>query len=131
MYNKWVGHGRVGRDAEIRGTSGGSNVATFSMVTSDGKGDNVHNEWTKVVTFGKLADFVGERIKKGMEVLVEGRKRTNKWQDNDGNNRETVEMICNVVQVTKWIDNDRQAPQQQPITAPPAVQSEPDDDIPF
>jgi len=124
MYNKWVGIGRVGRDGEQRSTKKGTAVANFSMVTTYGYGDDEQAEWHSIITWKKLAEFVGDRIKKGMLVFVEGRKQARKWEDKDGNKRETVEIIANELKVLDWNDKEK-AKKETPAA------KEHDDDIPF
>jgi single-strand DNA-binding protein len=96
-------------------------------------------EWHRVVFFGRLAEIVGEYLRKGSQVYVEGRIQTRKWQDKEGKDRYTTEIVANEMQMlgsksggsTASFD---QSPQQQPS---PATSSENnsnddfDDDIPF
>jgi len=79
--------GRLGKDPEVRFTSDGKQVTTFSVATStvskDAAGSKVeHTEWHRLVAFNKAAEVAGKYLKKGGMVLVEGSLRTNKWDDN-------------------------------------------------
>lgn len=123
MYNKWIGVGRVGRDGEKRKTKSGTAVANFSMATTYGYGEDEQVEWHSIITWKKLAEFVGDRVKKGMLVFVEGRKQTREWEDNDGNKRQTVEMVAHELKVLDW--NDKEKSKEAPADASQ------DDDIPF
>ena len=63
-------------------------------------------EWHRVVFFGKLAEIVGEYLKKGRQVYVEGRLQTNKWQDKEGNDRYTTQIVANEMQMLGSKDNN-------------------------
>ena len=100
--NKTILLGRLGKDPETRATQG-DNVTTFSMVTGDkytkdGKEIDT-TEWHNIVAWGRLSDSAA-KLSKGSEVYIEGRKQTRKWQDRDGNDRYTVEIIASVVTFT-------------------------------
>jgi single-strand DNA-binding protein len=91
--------GRVGKDAECRFTVSGQAVANFSVATSerfikDGEKQE-RTEWHDIVFWGKLAEVVGEHVKKGSMVLVEGRIEKHKYQDKDGNDRLSVNIVGN------------------------------------
>lgn len=134
MWQKWEGLGRIGRDAELRHTNGGTAVANFSMVTTYGYGDSEDAVWHNIVVWQKLAEFAGERLKKGMCVFVVGRIQHRDWQDRDGNDRTTTEIVANEVKVTDWNDknnNERSPSQGKPRANAPAKPMEPEEDIPF
>jgi len=96
-YNRAVVCGYIGRDAEMRYTQGGTAVANFSLATSekfkgrDGE-DREETEWHNIVVWGKTAEAIGEYLKKGRQVLVEGKIQTRKWEDRDGGKRTTTEI---------------------------------------
>ncbi len=97
--NKVILIGNLGRDPEVRFTNDQTSVATFSLATGERKKDQSgqwvnHTEWHRVVCFGKLADFAKNYLKKGKQIYVEGRLRTNKWQDKDGHDRYTTEIVA-------------------------------------
>jgi len=90
--------GNVGKDVEIRFTADGSAVANLNIATTrkykDASGAlQEETEWHKVVFFGRLAEVAGEYAKKGRQVFVEGRLRTRKWQDKDGQDRYSTEIV--------------------------------------
>ena len=96
--NKVIIVGRLGQDVELRHTANNDPIATISVATSDIWTDKTGNkqektEWHRVVMFGKLADIANQYLKKGSQVYIEGKLRTNKWQDRDGNDRYTTEII--------------------------------------
>ena len=98
--NKVILFGRLGQDPEVKMTSEQMQITNFSLATGerrkDASGNWVdHTEWHRVVCFGKLAEIAGKYLNKGKEVYIEGRIRTNKWQDKDGNNRYTTEILAN------------------------------------
>ena len=101
--NKVILVGNLGRDPEVRYTNDQTAVATFSVATNERKKDasgqwGNHTEWHRVVAFGKLADFARNYLKKGKQIYVEGRLRTNKWQDKEGHDRYTTEIIAAAIQ---------------------------------
>lgn len=90
--------GNAGRDVELRFTADGSAVANLSIATTrkykDASGAlQEDTEWHRVVFFGRLAEVAGEYVKKGRQVFVEGRLRTKKWQDKDGQDRYSTEIV--------------------------------------
>lgn len=130
--NRWDGIGRLGRDPEMRQTKTGEPTAGFRMACGwKGKsGEGV--EWITVVAFGKLAEIMGQYLRKGSQVYVSGRLRTREYDDRDGNKRSVTEVVANDMQMLgSRSDGQRQdAPQQQ--TKQQAEAGNPyDDDIPF
>ena len=98
--NKVILFGNLGRDPEIRSTQSGSKMATFSMATSKRWRDKNTQEqrdktsWHNIVVFGDgLVDIVEKYVKKGSKIYVEGELQTRKWQDQDGNDRYTTEVV--------------------------------------
>ena len=94
--NKVILVGNLGRDAEIRYTSGGTAVATLSLATTDVWNDKggqrqEKTEWHRVVLWGKTAETLQEYLLKGRQIYVEGRLQTRQWDDRDGNKRYTTE----------------------------------------
>src|SRR4249919_2319101 len=97
--NKVILIGNLGRDPETRYTAGGDAVTNVSIATTDTWKDKSgekqeRTEWHRVAFFGKLAEIAGEYLKKGSQVYVEGRLRTRKWQDKDGQDRYTTEIMA-------------------------------------
>ena len=103
--NKVILIGNLGRDPEVRYTAGGAAVANLRIATSEQwrdkqTGEKKENtEWHSVVLFGKLGEIAGEYLKKGRTVYVEGRLQTRKWQDKDGNDRYTTEIVGSDMQM--------------------------------
>lgn len=93
--NKVMILGRLGNDPEVRTTQNGTTVASLSIATNDGIGENITTEWHRVVVFGKSAEVIQKYTSKGSQLFVEGRLRTNKWQDKNGNTQYTTEVIAN------------------------------------
>ena len=98
--NKVIIIGNLGRDPEVRYTPSGSAVCNVSVATtrqwkSKDSGDKVEEtEWHRVVFYDRLAEIAGEYLKKGRSVYVEGRLKTRKWQDKDGQEKYTTEIIA-------------------------------------
>ena len=103
--NKVILIGNLGADPEVRQTAGGSAVTTLSVATSDQWRDKQtgemqeKTEWHRVVAFQRLAEIMGEYLRKGSKVYVEGRLQTRKWQGQDGQDRYTTEIVANDMQM--------------------------------
>ena len=103
--NKVILVGNLGADPETRFTNNSSAITTISIATSRAWKDKntgqqqEQTEWHRVVFFNRLAEIAGEYLKKGSKVYVEGSLRTNKWQDKDGVDRYTTEIIANELQM--------------------------------
>ena len=103
--NKVILIGNLGADPEMRYTAGGSAVANVRIATTDSWKDKQsgeqqeRTEWHNVVFFNRLAEIVGEYLKKGSQVYVEGSLRTRKWQDKTGNDRYTTEIVADEMQM--------------------------------
>ena len=96
--NKVILVGNLGRDAELKYTSGGTAVATLNMATTetwkDKSGDRQDKtEWHRIVLWGKTAEKLAEYLTKGKQVYIEGRLQTRQWDDKDGNKRYTTEVV--------------------------------------
>ena len=101
--NKVMLIGNLGRDPEVKYTPNQTAVCTLNIATSDRRKDDSGNwveqtEWHRVVVFGKTAENCAQYLKKGRSVYVEGRLRTNKWKDKEGNDRYTTEIVAGTVQ---------------------------------
>ena len=98
--NKVILIGNLGRDPEVRYMPEGGAVANISIATTDTWKDKSgekqeRTEWHRVAFFGRLAEIAGEYLKKGSQVYVEGSLRTRKWQDKEGQERYTTEIVAN------------------------------------
>jgi single-strand DNA-binding protein len=99
MVNKAILIGNLGADPEIRYTPSGTQVATFSIATTErwkGQDGQVQEatEWHRIVAWSRLAEICGEYLAKGARVYIEGRIKTRKWQGQDGGDRYTTEIIA-------------------------------------
>src|SRR6266566_6525292 len=103
--NKAILVGNLGKDPEIRYSPNGQAVANVTIATTESwkdktTGDKTEKtEWHRVAFFGKLAEIVGEYLKKGSQIYVEGRIQTRKWQDKEGHDRYTTEIVANEMQM--------------------------------
>ncbi|APS58053.1 single-stranded DNA-binding protein [Piscirickettsia salmonis] len=96
--NKVIIVGRLGQDPDIRRTQSGESVATLSVATSeqwqDQHGVNHEStEWHRIVLFSGLANIAKDYLRKGAQIYVEGKIKTRKWQDNQGKDRYTTEIV--------------------------------------
>jgi len=99
MINKAILIGNLGADPEVRYTQSGTAVATFNVATTERwKGQDgqmqEQTEWHRIVAWAKLADICGEYLHKGSRVYIEGKIQTRKWQDKDGADRYTTEIVA-------------------------------------
>jgi single-strand DNA-binding protein len=103
--NKVILIGNLGADPETRAMPSGSTVANLRIATSESWRDKQsgeqqeRTEWHRVALFGRLAEIAGEYLRKGSQVYIEGSLRTRKWQDKQGNERYSTEIIGNELQM--------------------------------
>ena len=103
--NKVILIGNLGRDPEVRYTANGAAICNITIATSRNwkdktSGDKMEEtEWHRVVFYDRLAEIAGEYLKKGRSVYVEGRLKTRKWQDKDGAEKYTTEIIADNMQL--------------------------------
>jgi len=143
--NKVILIGRLGKDPEVRYMPNGNAACNVSLATSESWKDKQtgeqkeRTEWHNLQFYRRLAEIAGEYLRKGSQIYVEGRLQTRKWQDKNGNDRYTTEIVVNEMQMLDSKGggstgfNNEPAPQQQSSTAPapsPAADDF-DDDIPF
>lgn len=128
--NKVLLIGNVGRDPEIRNTNSGSTVANLSLATSERWKDKQtgelqeRTEWHRLVAFGQLAAIIDTHVEKGAQIYVEGRLQTRKWEDADGNDRWTTEVVVNDMQM---LGRREKSPTEESMERAANF----DDDIPF
>ncbi len=141
--NKVILVGHLGQDPDVRAMPSGSSVANLSLATNEQWRDKntgepqERTEWHRLALFGRLAEIAGQYLRKGAQVYVEGRLRTRKWQDRDGHDRYSTEIVVNELQMLGGRGSTSQAGPDRP--APPAESRDPvgrpdmpfDDDIPF
>jgi len=140
--NKWIGIGNVGRDPEVRYMPNGDAVTNISIACADKYKDKQSGEmkevteWVRIALFGKLAEIVGQYIKKGSQVYVEGRLRTRKWTDTSGVEKYSTEIVAERLQMLGGKPSGgAEAPESysktQQAPAPECGLGAMDDDIPF
>lgn len=145
--NKCLFIGNLTADPEIRTMPNGEQVANFSIALNEKykakDGNIVENvEYVRIVLYRRLAEVAGQYLHKGSQVYIEGRLKTRKWQDNNGQDRYSTEIQCDNLQMLGGRNQDaaqnyqpKQQDKQQKAQSKPQ-QSEPtmdafDDDIPF
>ena len=117
--NKCIILGNLGQDPEIRRTQSGDPIATLNIATSETWRDKQtgeeksKTEWHRVIIFGKLAEIAEQYLKKGAQVYVEGQLQTRKWQDQQGVDRYTTEIIVQGFNGTLQMIGGRQEQGQQ------------------
>jgi single-strand DNA-binding protein len=103
--NKVILIGNLGRDPEVRYTPSGAAVCNLRLATTrnwknrDSGERQEETEWHSVVLYDRQAEVAGEYLKKGRPVYIEGRLKTRKWQDKDGNDRYTTEIVADSMQL--------------------------------
>jgi single-strand DNA-binding protein len=103
--NKVILIGNLGRDPETRYTQGGSAVTNLRIATAESWKDKQtgeqqeRTEWHSVVCFARLGEIAGEYLRKGSKVYIEGRLQTRKWQDKEGHDRYSTEIVANDMQM--------------------------------
>lgn len=103
--NKVILVGHLGKDPEVRHLPNGNAVASFSIATSESWKDKdtgekqERTEWHRVVCFNRLGEIVGQYVKKGARIYIEGSLKTRKWQDQQGQDRYTTEIIAAEMQM--------------------------------
>lgn len=148
--NKVIIVGNLGRDPETRYSPDGTAITNISIATTDkwkdkGSGEMKEaTEWHRIVFYSRLAEVAGEYLRKGSQVYIEGKLRTRKWQDKEGQDRYTTEIIADALQML-GNRNSTEASNAPASNPPPARSSESpppsnnpapnfadmDDDIPF
>ncbi len=141
--NKVIIVGNLGRDPEVRYMPSGDAIANIAVATSyKPKDKDPVTEWHRISFFGRLAEIVGQYLKKGSSVYIEGRLQTRKYTDKDGVEKYATEIVAENMQMlsgTKQGDEaGGAAPASRPAAAPaqrpaarPAPKADIDDDIPF
>lgn len=128
--NKVTILGRLGGDPEVKEISQGTQVANFSVATSEKWVDKngqkqERTEWNRIVVWGKLAELCGRYLSKGRQVYLEGRLQTRSWEDQDGVKRYTTEIMASAV---KFIDSKGS---EEPKTDQHSESPGFDDEFPF
>jgi len=101
--NKVILVGNLGADPELKQTGNNKSVCNLRIATNERRKDSSgtwsdHTEWHNVVLFGKNAETSAQYLQKGRQVFIEGRIQTRKWQDKDGRDRFSTEIVANSVQ---------------------------------
>ncbi|MHC8604296.1 single-stranded DNA-binding protein [Arenicellales bacterium IMCC58067] len=138
--NKAIVVGNLGNDPEIRYAANGSAIASISVATSERWKDKnsgeqqERTEWHRIKLFGRQAELAGEYLKKGSQVYIEGRIQTSKYQDKDGNDRWSTEIVAREMTFLGGRGGGGDS-QSASSASPPQRDSGPsgdfDDDIPF
>jgi single-strand DNA-binding protein len=139
--NKVIVVGNLGQDPETRYMPSGSAVTNLRVATNESWKDKQtgeqkdRTEWHSVAMFGRLAEIAAEYLRKGSQVYIEGKLRTRKWQDKDGNDRYTTEIVADEMQML-GSRSGGSAPSMSDAPPPSAPRSQSsgddfDDDIPF
>ncbi|MDH3360126.1 MAG: single-stranded DNA-binding protein [Desulfobulbaceae bacterium] len=138
MINKVILIGNLGADPEVRYSQNGKAVANFRIATTetwkkqDGSKEE-QTEWHRIVAFARLGEICGEYLAKGSKVYIEGRLQTRKWQDRDGNDRYTTEIVAREMKMLSSRGdstsggNNNQSSDNEPPWPEPSM----GDDVPF
>ena len=134
--NKVIILGRVGKDPEVKYAASGSAIANLTVATSeswnDKQGDKVEKtEWHRISAFGRLAEIMGEYLKKGSQVYIEGKLQTRKWQGQDGQDRYTTEIVASEMQMLGGKNTQSGNPTPKSHGSAPDFVDSDLDDLPF
>jgi len=143
--NKVILVGNLGSDPQVRYTPGGQAVANFNIATSERFNNKAgekeeRTEWHRIVAWGKLAEICQQYLKKGKQVYIEGRLQTRQWEDQQGQKRQTTEIVAQNMQMLGRAGEgggpggggDFAPASQDFASAEPAPQgASTDDDLPF
>ncbi len=149
--NKVILVGNLGKDPETRSLPSGEAVANVTVATSESWKDKTtgeqkdKTEWHNVVFFRRLAEIAGQYLKKGSQVYIEGKLRTRKWQDKEGKDRYTTEIVADEMQMLGGkpggasagggganYERSASSPRSESASAMPVAEKNfEDDDIPF
>ena len=133
--NKVILVGNVGKDPDVRYTTGGAAITTISVATSEQWTDKQtqekkeHTEWHRVKFFGRLAEIAGEYLRKGSQVYIEGRLKTDKYTDKEGIERYSTDIVANEMQMLGGRPGGSDAGRgddDRPARAAPARSASPD-----
>jgi single-strand DNA-binding protein len=129
--NKAILIGRLGKDPEVKYTASGSAVCTFSLATNEKWKDKAGNdeqrtEWHSIVAFGRTAEICGEYLRKGALCFIEGSIRSNKYEDRQGNQRMSYQIVARQMQMLSSSSNDNgaKAKNSAPINSAPTDESD-------
>lgn len=131
--------GRLGRDPEQRFMPSGESVVNFSLAVGWKTKEKDGVEWVSIVVFGKLSEICQKYLVKGSQIYISGRFKTRKWQDKDGNDRYSTEIVADQMQML-GSKSDRSGDDLGASTANPSAsmgkasddyRDDPNDDIPF
>ena len=132
--NKVTLIGNLGQDPEVRYLTNGNAVCNFSIATTEKWTEKItgkkheKTEWHRVVVFGKLAELCGEYLSKGSSAYVEGKLQTREWQDKDGNDKYTTEVVVDMRGTVQFLSARNESDSYQDNSTTPNPE---DDDIPF
>jgi single-strand DNA-binding protein len=141
--NKVILVGNLGKDPEVRYMANGGAVCNVTLATTESWKDKQtgeqkdKTEWHNIVFYRRLAEIAGEYLRKGSQIYVEGKLQTRKWQDKNGNDRYTTEIIANEMQMLGSRGGGGSSAEfgggqsQAPAPAAAAGGADFDDDIPF
>ena len=127
--------GRLGKDPEIRYSASGDAIANFSIAVGWKTKDKEGAEWVRVTAFGKLAEICGKYLRKGSQVYIAGRMTTRKWQNKDGVDQYTTEIVADQMQM---LGGKSEQPEAEKPAKPDAYRQikegnvvDLEDDVPF
>ena len=118
--NKAMILGRLGADPDVRYMPDGKAITKLSVATNDGYKDKntgecvTNTEWHRITLFARLAEIAGQYLKKGGSVFIEGRIQTTKWQDKDGQDRYSTEIVANNMELLSDTSHQNNATMQPP-----------------
>ena len=134
MLNKAILIGNLGADPEVRYAQSGTAVANFRIATTESRkkqdgSREEQTEWHRIIAFNRLAEICGEYLHKGSRVYIEGKIQTRKWQDKNGQDRYTTEIVANEMKMLS--PRGGESGSYQSNEEPPFPEPVMGDDVPF
>lgn len=135
--NKVILIGNLGDEVKTTRFEGGGVIGRFPIATTFSYINKTTNErveeteWHNIVVRNKTAEICDKYLKKGKKVYVEGRLKTRKWQDQNGQDRYTTEVVCNTVKFLSPLDQNTTQQSANPSSSNAGPQSQEEDDLPF
>ncbi len=123
MVNKVILIGNVGKDPEIRDLESGVKLASFSVATNENYKDKAgewqqNTEWHNITVWRGQAERVERQVKKGSKIYIEGKLATRKWQDKDGNDRYTTDVVASYFRILDRIESSGDEIPPLPVSEP-------------
>ena len=131
MLNRMTLQGRLTKDVDLRQTTSGTNVASFTVAWSEKFGEAERKLFLPCIAWNKSAVFVSQYFMKGSEIIVEGSLGSRKWTDSEGKDRETIELTVEKIHFAGGRQTDGATPAESKKSSNGFTEVVDDDQLPF